>query len=151
MKKLILALWVLVLAACPGGTNCKGSIDVYTVARASIAGAQVAVGAADAVFQIWAAAQKDPEKVKKALEQFLKVKLDVLDGLQLASAGVDIAEQAHVDPDLNKLLDKAEVAFQALRKLLTDLLSSTPSTQVAKMSVAINPLLLRIPKTLLRR
>lgn len=150
MRPIILASIFTLMTACPGGTSCKGG-DPYTTARAIIAGAQVAVTMSDAVFQVWAASQTDPEKVKKALEQFLKIKLDVLDGLQLATAGVDIAEQAHKDPDITKLMDKAEIAFQALRKLLTDLLTSTPSSQFAKVSSLMNPLLERLPKTLLRR
>lgn len=131
MRKILTAvLLAMLFVACPGFTNCEGKTDPYTIARLTINGTQVAVQASEAVFMMWASTQTDMEKVKAALAKFTKIKAAVLQGLQVALDGVDIAQQAKTDPDIRKLMAAAETAFQDLRKLLEEILAKPgPSSQ----------------------
>jgi len=159
MRKILTAvLLAMLFVACPGFTSCEGKTDPYTIARLTISGTQVAVQASEAVFMAWAAAQTDMEKVKAALAKFTKIKSSVLQGLQVALDGVDIAQQAKTDPDIKKLMALAETAFQDLRKLLEELLAKPSSQPVPKdpkavkkaMPTELEKMFEQLPKTLLK-
>lgn len=158
LRKITFLVVLSVLASCPGFTSCPGK-DPYATARAIISGTQVVVGMSDSVFYAWASLQSDPELVKKALAIFTKTKNSVFTGLQVALDGVDIAQQAKVDPNITKLMEKAETAFQDLKKFLADLLAKAPATpstmpKVAAPKPAVESdakvLLDKMPKTLLK-
>jgi hypothetical protein len=69
-------------------------------------------------------------KIDKATATFTKIKLGVLNGLNVAYDGVVIAEQAKTDPDMAKLMNQAEKAWKDLRKFIEDLMKpSAPATQ----------------------
>jgi hypothetical protein len=156
MRKILTVLLFVLLAGCPGLTNCKGT-DPYATARLVIGGTQIAVQSSEAVFMAWAATQTDMEKVKVALAKFTKIKAAVLQGLQVALDGVDIAQQAKTDPDIKKLMAQAETAFQDLRKLLEGLLAK-PTTQlvpkdpkaVKAAPTELEKMFEALPKTLLK-
>jgi hypothetical protein len=65
----------------------------------------------------------------------MRIRAAVADGLKLALDGVAIAEQARVDPDLAKILFKADAAWQDLKALLTDIFgkpTTLPTKAVSK-------------------
>jgi len=132
-KLVSLFLVMALLCGCPHNTpgpNDPAKPDPYATARLVIQGCQLSLYVADGVFEGWAAQQTDMEKVKKARAEYMRIRAAVADGLKLALDGVAIAEQAHVDPDLTKILAKADAAWQDLKALLTDILgkTTTPST-----------------------
>jgi hypothetical protein len=154
MRKILTLVLLALFSACPGFTNCKVS-DLYSTARLVIGGTQIAVQSSEAVFMAWAATQTDMEKVKAALTKFTKIKAAVLQGLQVALDGVDIAQKAQTDPDIKKLMAAAETAFQDLRKMLEELLAK-PTTAPKDLKIAKAPpsdlqkMFEQLPKTLLR-
>lgn len=126
----LLLVALLLLVGCPGP---GGKVDPYATARTVINSMQFSVSFADAIFNQWAIKQTDPAKVKAASEKYAYIRLLVLDGLQAALKGVDIAEQAKKDPDMTKLMDQAELAWKDVRVFLADLLKTPapppPTTQ----------------------
>jgi hypothetical protein len=157
MRKILTAVLVMALfMACPGFSSCGAGTDPYATARIVINGAQIAVGASETVFMAWAAVQTDPAKVKDALVKFTKIKSAVLQGLQVALDGVDIATTAKTVPDTKKLMAQAETAFQDLRRMLETLLvgsSTMPTPKDLKIKIPVNDLqkmFENLPKTLLK-
>jgi len=123
MKKLILVVLVACgLAACPDPQT--GKVSPYLTARTIINQANTALALADGIFTQWMLGQADAEKAKKAQTTYVRVKTAVANGLQVAYAGVGIAEQAKRDPDVAKLLAQADEAWKALSKLLGGLLGA---------------------------
>jgi len=154
MRKILTLILLALLPSCPGLTNCKGT-DPYATARLVVSGTQIAVQSSEAIFMVWAATQTDMEKVKVALAKFTKIKAAILQGLQVAMDGIDIAQQAKTDPDIKKLMAAAETAFQDLRKLLEELLAKPASAPGIKVKMSAAPsdaeaLLAKLPKTLLK-
>lgn len=154
MKKILTAIVTFIMCSA---FTCSAPTDPYATARLVINGTQIAVQTSEGVFMLWAATQTDPEKVKTALAKFTKVKVAVLQGLQVALDGVDIAQQAKTDPDIRKLMVAAETAFQDLRRLLEELLTKPASQPVAKGVKALQlplsepeQMFLKLPRTLLK-
>lgn len=126
MKRILLAVMAaILLAACPGPA---GKVDPWLTARTIILQTQTAVGLADGIFQQWLLSQPEGEKKEDAKAKYLKIKQTVMNGLQLALDGVNIAEQAKKDPDVQKLLAAADAAWKDLQKLLADLLKQPPAS-----------------------
>lgn len=119
-----LLLVALLLTSCPGP---DGKINPYATARMAINGLQLSVSMADAIFNQAILKQTDPVKAKADSEKYAYIRLLVLDGLQAALKGVDIAEQAKTDLDITKLMGQAELAWKDLRTFLTDLLNKAPA------------------------
>lgn len=130
MKHILLAvIAAFTFTACPGP---GGKIDPWLTARTIITQTQTAMAMADGIFNQWALHQSE-DKAKEAKAKYLKVRQTVLNSLQLALDGVAIAEQAKKDPDVKKLMEKANAAWVDLQKLLTDLLGSEqPSSMPLK-------------------
>ena len=126
MKRLSMLLVVVILgfalAGCPA-VNSAGR-DPYLMAHTIINQASLAIPVAEGIFNQWVYVQKDKDadKVKKAQLTFAKIKTIVSNALKLAHDGVDIAEQAKKDPEIEKLLEKADVAWGDLRQFLDELL-----------------------------
>lgn len=124
MKRAALAVVAaLLLWGCPNPET--GKVDPYLTARTIILQFQTATALADGIFQQWLLGQPEGEPKEQAKAKYLKIKTAVLNGLQLALDGVDIAEQAKEDPDVTKLLEKADAAWKDLQKFLADLLAPT--------------------------
>jgi hypothetical protein len=135
MKRLIFAVVAgLLVWACPNPET--GKIDPYLTARTIINQAQTALALADGIFNQWMWAQADPEKVKKYSAAYQKIKTSVANGLLLAFNGVDIAEQAKTDPNVEDLLVEANKAWTNLRKFLSDLLAKPEDAQTVEDVVA---------------
>ena len=124
MKRSLAALFVLSLIACPGPT---GKVDPWLTARTIINQTQSAVVLADVIFQQYLLGQPEGDQKEQTKAKYLKIKQAVVNGLKLAYDGVGIAEQAKTDPDVTKLLEKANEAWADLQKLLADLLKTEPT------------------------
>jgi len=149
-KYLVLSLLALLLAGCPRPVDPANPTDPYATARTIILSSQFALGIADGVFETWALGQDDTAKVSAARIKFGLARAAVSDGLQLALAGLAIAEQAKKDPDVPKLMAQAEAAWQVLRKLLADLWALTRATSsTSQPSKAFT--MADLPPTLLAR
>jgi hypothetical protein len=136
MKRAALAVVAaLLLWGCPNPET--GKVDPYLTARTIILQVQTATALADGIFQQWLLGQPEGEEKDKAKATYYKIKTAVLNGLQLALDGVDIAEQAKKDPDLTKLLEKADAAWQDLQKFLTDLLGKAQPEAVTTMKAKL--------------
>lgn len=134
MKRILLAIVAaMLLAACPGPT---GKVDPWLTARTIILQTQTAVGLADGIFQQWLLSQPAGEKKEEAQAKYLKIKQTVMNGLRLALDGVDVAEQAKKDPEVGKLLEKADAAWRSLQQLLADLLK-TPAPPASLPAKAV--------------
>lgn len=133
MKKLF-ALAVFLLVGCPNPET--GKIDPYLTARTIINQANVGVALADGIFNQWALGQTDVEKVKKYSATFQKIKTGVVNGVQLALNGVDIAEQAKTDPNVKDLMAAANEAWGSLRKFLEDLLAKPEDAALVTIATA---------------
>jgi len=126
MKKLLLVA-VFLLAGCP---QPGGKTDPWLTAKTIINQARLGAPIADALFTQWTLSQTDQGKVAETTAKYTKLKLAVLNGLQVAYDGVVIAEQAKTDPDMAKIMDQAEKAWTDLRKFIEDLLKPVaPATQ----------------------
>jgi len=127
-------IWAGILSMELGCPNPEtGKIDPYLTARTIINQGNVGVALAVGIFNQWALAQTDAEKVKKYSATFEKIKTCVLNGLQLALNGVDIAEQAKTDPNVKDLLSDANAAWANLRKFLEDLLSKPEDANAVEL------------------
>lgn len=133
MRRATLAVATALLVGCPNPDT--GKVDPYITARAIILQVHTAVSLADGIFQQWAVGQPSGEELEKTKAIYYKIKTAVFNGIQLALDGVDIAEQAKEDLDVNKLLEKADAAWKDLQKFLSDLLSKTSNT-IAKVDAA---------------
>lgn len=159
MTRTLSAIMVAVfLTACPHNTPDPNTPpkDPYATARAVIAGAQLTLLGADGVFEITAAFM-DPAKVPELRKDYLRIRGAVVDGLKLASDGVDVAESQKQGFDIVKLLAQAETAYQDVLKFLADLKGPTSRAVygVAKYGSSTwggkykDPELDKLPKTLL--
>jgi hypothetical protein len=132
-------IWMGILAGSSGCPNPEtGKVDPYLTARTIINQGPVAVALAEGIFNQWALAQTDAEKVKQKRAIFEKIKTAVVNGLQLALNGVDIAEQAKKDPNVKDLLAVANEAWGSLRQFLDDLLSKSEDAN-GRVAVAAAP------------
>jgi hypothetical protein len=156
-RMLLLSLFLLstVAATCTTNTNGSGP-NGYAIARACVQGGQVAVSMGDSVFEIWCAVS-DGLQCAEARGTYSHLRLDVLDGLQVVLAGIDLAESQSSGLDLPKLMAQAEAAWSKLYKFLADLgvmptslpSTVTKSTQAKKEKLVLPELKLKLPKTLL--
>ena len=160
MKRAALAVVAaLLLWGCPNPET--GKVDPYLTARTIILQFQTATSLADGIFQQWLLGQPEGEPKDQAEAKYLKIKTAVLNGLQLALDGVDIAEQAKEDPDVTKLLEKADAAWKDLQKFLADLLAPTGDAVAkadalraklgASQTDALKKQLEALPKTLVKK
>jgi len=155
MKRVSLALLAFVLSGCPNPET--GKVDPWLTAKTIINQSRLGVPIADTIFLQWELSQADEEKVARAKATYSKVKLAVLDGLQVAYDGVVLAEQAKTDPDMAKLMDKAEKAWASLRTFIEGLMkteepATTQPTPKARSKPAFEMKeidLSKLPKTLL--
>lgn len=121
----LLLVAVGMLAGCPNPAT--GKTDPWLTAKTIINQSKMGVPVADVIFTQWKLSQTDQQKVAEAEAKYVKIKLAVINGLQVAYDGVVIAEQAKTDPDMAKLMDQAEKAWQDLRKFIEDLLKPEPA------------------------
>jgi phage I-like protein len=136
MKRAALAVVAaLLLWGCPNPET--GKVDPYLTARTIILQMQTATALADGIFNQWLLGQPEGEAKDATEAKYLKIKTAVLNGLQLALDGVDIAEQAKKDPDITKLLEAADAAWQDLQKFLSDLLSQTVPDNVTALKAKV--------------
>lgn len=133
MRRATLAVAAALLVGCPNPDT--GKVDPYITARAIILQVQTAVSLADGIFQQWAVGQPSGEELEKTKATYYKIKTAIFNGIKLALDGVDIAEQAKEDPDVNKLLEKADAAWKDLKNFLSDLFAKT-SNAIAKIDSA---------------
>lgn len=113
----------LLLCSCPGP---GGKVDPWLTARTIITQTQNALFFIDGIFNQWLLGQPD-DKRDEVESKYLMVRQAVIDGLRLALDGVDIAEQAKKDPDVQKLMEAADKAWLDLKTFVANLLK-TPST-----------------------
>ena len=126
------------LAGCPNPAT--GKTDPWLTAKTIINQSKMGVPVADVIFTQWKLSQTDQQKVAEAEAKYVKIKLAVLNGLSVAYDGVVIAEQAKTDPDMSKLMDQAETAWQDLRKFLEDLLKKPEEPASQPVAKAKTPL-----------
>jgi len=137
MKKLFLLLTVLLVWGCPDPQT--GKVDPYLTARTIINQAGTAVALGDGIFNQWLLTSSKPAEDKAKIHStYLKAKTAVLNGLVLASNGVDIAEKAKKEPNLVAIMGEADKAWDSLRKFLTDLMAGDPAG-VAVASKEVKP------------
>lgn len=117
MKRAVIL--AILLTSCPNPTT--GKVDPYLTARTVITQAGTAVALADGIFNQWVLNQPE-DKAKEVKAKYLRIKTAVLNGLQMALDGVDIAEKAKKDPNVTTLLAAADKAWQDLQKLISDLM-----------------------------
>lgn len=130
MRKLMIPLVLLLTViawACPDPQT--GKIDPYLTARIIVLQANTSLALADGIFNQWLLGQT-AEKQKKASTTYQKIKIGVVNGLQLALNGVTIAEQAKKDLNFEDLMVAANDAWTNLRKFLEDLFGK-PAVDVA--------------------
>lgn len=125
---------LLFMCACP--SPITGKVDPYLTARTIINQSQTALALADGIFNQWKLGQTDTEKVERAARAYQKIKAGVTGGLQLALNGVDIAEQAEVDPNVKALLTKANAAWQTLRTTLAEILTLGDKVDIVAVSTS---------------
>lgn len=129
-RLMMLVALATMVVACPDPQT--GKIDPYLTARTIILQANTALAVADGIFQQWLLGQADAEQVKKAQNTYVLAKSGVTNGLQAALNGVNIAELAKKDPDIEKLMAEANEAWGSLRSFLTDLFKKPePTSQPA--------------------
>lgn len=129
-KLMMLMVLATMVVACPDPTT--GKIDPYLTARSIILQANTAVALADGIFQQWLLGQTNTEKLEKAQHTYVLAKSGVVNGLQMALNGVNIAQQAKTDPDIVKLMAEANEAWGSLRSFLEELFATpVPTTQPA--------------------
>ena len=156
MKRLLLVIPTLVqLLLCTTAAHCPPTPtpvpnNIYADARFVIQGAQIALTAAEAAFNLWCGAV-DQAKCTATRLEFDKVKYAVADGLQLVKIAIDVAEEQRAGFNLATLLAQAETAWEELLKFLADLGVPPPSTQPKKLgkTMSFHDRVLKLPKTLL--
>lgn len=160
MKNLLLATLLLTTAAtscteCPPSKNLP---DGFAIGRATVQGAQLALFGADAVFEFWAAFA-DTTTVAAARPKYLRIRVSVVSGLQLALDGIAIAESQKSGFDLNKLMAQAEASWKDLRAFLATLQAAAGASQptsvkamatISKVPGYKPPVVEDLPLTLLR-
>lgn len=135
---ILLFVAIGLLAGCPNPVT--GKTDLWLTAKTVINQSKMGLPIADVLFTQWTLSQTDQEKVQKVTAKYSKIKLAVFNGLNVAYDGVVIAEQAKTDPDMVKLMDQAEKAWQDLRKFIEDLLKpEAPATQPTTPKVEPKP------------
>ena len=135
MKKTLVLLAFLIMG-CPDET---GKVDPYLTARNIINQKHLPIAVADSIFGMWCSKQTDQEKLKATQEKYQKIKAAVLNGLQVALEGVNIAEQAQKDPNLTDLMDRANDAWTSLRTFLEELLGEPKGTASISPDEASQP------------
>jgi len=125
-----LAIIIAQVSGCPDPQT--GKVNPYLTARTIIMGSQTGLSVADGIFGQWYLMQSDKEKAVQTQATYYKIKTAVANGFQLALNGVDIAEQAKKDPDVNKLLAEANEAWGNLHKFLSDLLGPVPGSSASQ-------------------
>jgi hypothetical protein len=137
---------VLLMAHCPGP---DGKVDPYLTAHTIINGAQSSLFLADSIFSQWLSTQTDPAKIKKAKEQYDKIRLAVANGLVVAHDAVDIAQAAQKPVDIAKIMEAADIAWKDLYKLLSELLVKPASQPTGPVKVEADYPLKNLPKSLI--
>lgn len=132
--------WFIIFALILGCVNPQtGKVDPYVTARSTISQAQIVVSLADGIFTQWAVAQTDQSKVTKATETYARAKTGVANGLRLALDGVNIAEAAKKDPNIESIGKYANAAWNDLYALLTGLIKKD-GVQISVVGPATLPI-----------
>jgi len=147
--------YVFVFTCTTSCTECKAPVslpDNYAVARAVVQGSQLALFAADGVFEFLCTLSS---KAADARPTYLLIRADVATGLQLALEGIMVAETQKQGFDLSKLMAQAETSWQKVKEFLLALEASInpPASNSASMKTIASTRRLSardLPPTLLR-